>query len=123
MIQPVRKVPLAYRDKIENELERMEKLGVISKVSAPTEFVNVFVVVKKKGSDEIRLCLDPRDLNKSIMREHYPMKARDQILAELGNPKYFTELDLRHAYWQLPLDKESKLLTTFGTSRGRYCFK
>ena len=122
VIQPVRKVPLAYRDKIETELDRMEKLGVISKVTEPTEFVNSFVVVKKKGSDEIRLCLDPRDLNKSIMREHYPMKTREPILAELDNPKYFTELDLRHAYWQIPLDKESRLLTTFGTSRGGYCF-
>ena len=122
VIQPVRKVPLAYRDKIDTELARMEKLGVISKVTVPTEFVNSFVVVKKKGSEEIRLCLDPRDLNKSIMREHYPMKTREQILAELGSPKYFTELDLRHAYWQIPLDEESKLLTTFGTSKGRYSF-
>ena len=122
VIQPVRKVPLAYRDKIEIELDRMENLGVISKVTVPTEFVNSFVVVKKKGSDEIRLCLDPRDLNKSIMREHYPMKTREQILAELGSPKYFTELDLRHAYWQIPLDEESRLFTTFGTSKGRYCF-
>ena len=66
--------------------------------------------------------MDPRDLNKSMMIEHYPMKTRDQILAELGNPKYFTELDLRYAYWQIPLDKESRLLTSFGTSKGCYCF-
>ena len=122
VVQPVRRVPLPYKEKIEKELVRMEELGVISKVSEPTEFVNSFVVVKKKGTDEVRLCLDPRDLNKSIMREHYPTKTREEILADLGNPKYFTELDLRHAYWQIPLDEESRLLTTFGTNKGRFCF-
>ena len=106
---------MPYRDRIEKELDRMEELGVISKVNVPTEFVSSFVVVKKKGLDEIRLCLDPRDLNKSVMREHYYIKTREQILAELGSPTYFSELDLRHAYWQIPLDEQSKLLTTFST--------
>ena len=80
VMQPVRKIPLPYRDKIVKELDRMEALGVISKVNVPTEFVSAFVVVRKKGTDEIRLCLDPRDLNKSMRREHYYMKTRDMGL-------------------------------------------
>ena len=79
-------------------------------------------MVKKKNSKEIRLCLDPRDLNRSVMREHYHIKTREEILAELGSPQFFSELDLRHAYWQIPLTDDSKLLTTFSTHRGRYCF-
>ena len=62
------------------------------------------------------------DLNRSVMREHYHIKTREEILAELGSPQFFSELDLRHAYWQIPLAEESKLLTTFSTHRGRYCF-
>ena len=79
----------------------------------PTEFVSSFVVVRKKGTDEIRLCLD-----KCMMRENYYMKTREQILAELGRlgrPVIFSDLDLRHAYWKIPLDEKSKLLTTFNT--------
>jgi hypothetical protein len=121
-IHPMRKVPLAYKNRIIKELDRMEKLGVISKVSVPTEFVNSMVATRKKGTDEIRICLDPKDLNDSVMREHYYMKTREEILAELGNPKYFSELDLRHAYWQIQLDEKSRLLTTFNTPKGRYCF-
>ena len=56
------------------------------------------------------------------MREHYYLKTREQILAEIGSPKFFSELDLRHAYWQIPLTEESRLLTTFNTHKGRYCF-
>ena len=122
VIHPVRKVPMAYKDRIDMELDRMEKLGVISQVSVPTEYVSSFVVAKKKNSKEIRLCLDHRDLKRSVMREHYHIKTREEILAELDSPQFFSELDLRHAYWQIPLTDDSKLLTTFSTHRGRYCF-
>ena len=121
-IHPMRKVPLAYKKRIIAELDRMEKMGVISKVNVPTEFVNSMVTTRKKGTEEIRICLDPKDLNNSIMREHHYLKTRDEILAELGNPKYFSELDLRSAYWQIPLDEKSRLLTTFNTPKGRYYF-
>lgn len=102
VIHPVRRIPYSYRKKVLAEIDRMEKLGIISKVDIPTEFVNSMVTVKKRNKDDIRICLDPKDLNKQIMREHYPLKTREEILHEIGQPKYFTELDLTSAYWQIP---------------------
>ena len=50
-------------DKVKAELERMVTMGVIKSVTEPTSWVSSFVVVKKKGKDEIRLCIDPKYLN------------------------------------------------------------
>ncbi|CAF4745894.1 unnamed protein product [Pieris macdunnoughi] len=65
-VQPVlcsaRKIPLGMRDKLLCELQRMMDLGVIRKVTHPTNWVNAIVLAPKKNGD-IRLCLDPRPLN------------------------------------------------------------
>ena len=49
------------------ELDRMEKLAVISKVDEPTDWVSSMVLVEKPG--KIRICLDPCNLNKSMLTE------------------------------------------------------
>ena len=50
------------------------------------------------------------------------MPSVDESLAKLGKSRYFTKLDDNSGFWQLPLDEESKLLITFVTPFGRYCF-
>jgi hypothetical protein len=66
-IQPVihapRKVPAALRDQLMKELQRMEAEKVIEKVDHPTDWVSSLVIVEKHGGG-LRICLDPRDLNK-----------------------------------------------------------
>ena len=119
VVHPPRKIPVALHDKVKNELSRMEKLGVITKVTEPTEWVSSMVVAEKSNGD-IRICLDPRDLNKAILRPHYPMRTIDDILPQLSGAKYFTKLDARSGYWALKLDHDSSLLTCFNTMFGRY---
>ena len=55
-------------------------------------------------------------------REIHPMSSVDENLAMLGESKVFTKLDANSGFWQISLDEESKLLTTFITPFGRYCF-
>ena len=50
------------------------------------------------------------------------MPSVDESLAKLGNSKVFSKLDANSVFWQLPLEEESRLLTTFVTPFGRYCF-
>ena len=50
------------------------------------------VEAKKKNTDGIRICIEPRDLNKAIQRQHYPMKNVKEIVARMPNAKYFTVL-------------------------------
>ena len=93
--------------------------GVIKKVDEPTEWVNSLVVGEKPNGD-LRICLDPRDLNKAIKREYYQLPTFEEISSRLSGAKVFTKLDANQGYWQIPLDEESIRLTTFNTPFGRY---
>ena len=55
----------------------MEKKEVIKKIDEPTEWVSLLVIVQKK-TGALRICLDPRDLNKAIKREHFKLPTREE---------------------------------------------
>ncbi|CAC5365064.1 unnamed protein product [Mytilus coruscus] len=97
----------------------MLKLGVIVRQKEPTAWVNSMVTVVKSNGD-VRICIDPKDLNKTIRREHYPMKT--EVVANIPNAKVFSKKDATSGFWQLKLDEDSSKLTCFNTSFGRYRF-
>ena len=72
VVHAPRHVPAALRPKIKNELDRMEQTEVISPVTNPTDWVSSLVTIVKP--DKIRLCIDPKNLNEAVKREHYPMQ-------------------------------------------------
>ena len=77
------------------------------------------VIVPKKDG-KLRICLDPKDLNQVIQREHYPLSTIGEIATRLHGAKVFTVLDVHHGFWHVPLDEKSSLLTTFNTPFGQY---
>lgn len=117
--EPCRKIPFALHGKVKGELERMEQMGVITKVSEPTEWESSMVVVNKPNG-KLRICLDPRNLNKAILREHYKLPTRDEVMSKFAGARYFTKLDASSGFWQIPLDEESSKLCAFKTPCGRY---
>ena len=122
VIRSARRVPIAMKDRIKQELSSMVEKGVISKIEEPTEWVSNMVVAKKKNKDEIRLCIDPKDLNKAIKRPHHHLKTIEEVIAELPKAKFFSVLDAKNSFWQINLDENSSKLTTFATPWGRYKF-
>jgi hypothetical protein len=115
------KIPFPLRDSVQKELERMESLGVISKVETPTEWCAGMVVVPKKDGT-VRICIDLKSLNSSVLRETHPLPKVDDLLAQLSGSKLFSKLDANSGFWQIPLAEHSHHLTTFITPFGRYCF-
>ena len=99
----------------------MEKLGVISKVDIPTDWCAGMVVVPKPDG-RIRICVDLRNLNESVLCETYPLPKIDNLFAQISESKFFTKLDCNSGFWQEKLDPDSRLLTTFITPFGRFCF-
>ena len=100
----------------------MESQKIISKVKTPTLWVSPIVVVKKPNG-KVRIFLNPRELNKAILREHYPLKIVEEVAANLKHAKYFTTLDAASGFYQIQLTEESSWLTTFNTPFGRYKFE
>ena len=112
VILPARKVPVSVREKFKEELQRLERLKVITPVDEPTEWVSQIVVAVKK-SGELRVCIDPRPLNTVLKRERYQIPVIDDLLPDLTDARVFTKVDLASAFWHLELDRESSMLTTF----------
>lgn len=118
---PVRNTPLTLKGLLKEELDHLENEGIISPVKEPTEWVSSLVVVPK-ANGKLRVCLDPKPLNKALKRHHYPMPTLDDILPELSRARVFSLADIRNGFWHVCLDEQSRRLTTFGTPYGRYCW-
>ena len=61
-----RNVPLPLCEKVKQEIQRMKKLGVISQIEEPTPWCAAMVVVPKP-SGSVRICVDLKQLNESVM--------------------------------------------------------
>ena len=116
-----RRVPFSLRNQVQDELSRMEALRVISKVEDPTPWCAGMVVVPKK-TGAVRICVDLKPLNESLLREVHPIPTVDEALAQLTGAMIFSKLDANSGFWQIPLSPGSRPLTTFITPFGRYHF-
>lgn len=121
VVHAPRKLPEPLKNDIKCKLDEMTMQGIISKVEGPTDWVNSMTVVRKPNGD-LRLCLDPKDLNKAIKREYFPLPTLDEITAKLGGSKFFSTVDAKQGFWQLKLAKDCTDLLTFNTAFGRYKF-
>ena len=96
-------------------------MGVIEKSSESTPWCAGMVVVPKRDG-KIRICVDLKPLNESVLREIHPLPRVDDTLAQLSGAKLFSKLDANSGFWQISLAKSSQQLTTFITPLGRYHF-
>ena len=87
VVESGRKIPFAQYDKLKAELQRMEAMKVVENIEKPT-----FVPVNKLNK-QLCVCVDPRNLNKSIKREHFKLRTRDEVTAHITNAKIFTKLN------------------------------
>nr|XP_061787661.1 uncharacterized protein K02A2.6-like [Nerophis lumbriciformis] len=122
VVRPAHRIPVAMQDCVKAELERMERIGVITSVTEPTDWVSSMVAAHKKGKSEIRLCINPKDLNEALKQPHHPMRSVEEVAAQMSGATVFSVLDAKNSFWQIRLDKKSSMKTTFSTPFGRYRF-
>ena len=114
-----RTVPFAMKKKIQEELDRLENDGIITKVQNSDWAAPLVPVIKPTG--KLRLCGDYKvTVNKAINVDTYPLPLIDELFASLSGGVSFTKLDLSQAYHQLPLEEGSRNLTTVNTPNGLY---
>lgn len=73
------------------------------------------MVVATKRNGKIRLCIDPKPLNKALKRSYYPLPVTDDLLPKLTKARVFIVVDAKNGFWHVQLDEQSSCLTTFGT--------
>ena len=79
-------------------------------------------MVTPKPNGDVRICVDLTKLNQNIRREAHPLPFVNFTLGKLAEAKIFSKIDCNSAFWQRKLSEDSRLLTTFITPFGRFCF-
>ena len=115
-----RPVPYHLKQKTEDELQRLENLGVISPVKTSKWAAPIVPLVKKTG--DVRMCVNFKPLNQDCDIDCYPLPRIEEIFANLKGGKLFSKLDLENAYFQIPLAESSKEFATINTHKGLFRF-
>ena len=80
----------------------MESQDIVVRVTQPTDWGNS-LVTREIENGRLRLCLDPKDLNKAIKREHHPIPNLEEITPKLAGAKFFSKLSARNGYLSVKL--------------------
>ena len=121
--QPVfckaRPVPYALKPLVEQELDNLEKDGVISPIAFSDWAAPIVPVVKNNKS--VRICGDFKlTVNKVSKLDRYPIPKIEDLFAKLLGGRLFTKLDLSQAYLQICLQEEAKKYVVVNTHKGLY---
>lgn len=96
---------------IHAEVDEMLRLGVIEVAPPNCPWSSPVTLVRRNGKS--RLCLDSRRLNAVTVKDAYPQPKISNILSRLPKAEYITSLDLKHAFWQIGLARDSRDMTAF----------
>ena len=114
-----RTVPYSLKGKIEKELDRLVKEGVIKPITFSEWAVPIVPVLKK--DDTVRICGDYKlTVNQASKADNYPLLKIDDLFTSLAGGKTFSKLNLANAYQQIPLDEQSKKIVAINTHKGLF---
>ncbi|XP_040195270.1 LOW QUALITY PROTEIN: uncharacterized protein LOC120928229 [Rana temporaria] len=105
-----RRVPLGDLDDLREQLAELKRTRIIQESRSP--YASPIVVVRKKNGS-IRLCIDYRTLNQRTIPDQYTTPRIEDALQCLSGAKWFSVLDLRSGYHQIPMHPEDKEKTAF----------
>ena len=112
-----RKVPIESKEAIDRELDYLIEEEIITEQVEPTPWVSS-VTFPRKPNRDIRVCLDPSNLNKAIIREHHKPMMVEEIAHELAGVTVYTKANALKAFLQIHLTHKASLLTAFNSHRG-----
>ncbi|XP_029574004.1 uncharacterized protein LOC115165110 [Salmo trutta] len=115
-----RRIPLARREAADTAIVDMLRADFIEPSDSP--WSAPVVMVPKKGG-KLRFCVDYRGLNSVTTKDSYPLPRIDESLDHVRGSSWFSSLDLRSGYWQVPLSPGAREKTAFSTDRGHWQFK
>ena len=114
--QPYRHQNPAVRREEMAQVQQMLASNVIRPSNSP--WASPVVMVRKKDGS-LRFCVDFRQLNAATVKDAHPLPRIDDLLDALRGAKWFSTLDLKSRYWQVPITEQDKAKTAFRTSSGQ----
>ena len=112
VIQPPRPIPYHLQKQFTDEILQMEKNDVIEDHEGPVTWISNPVLVPKPDG-RLRVTVDLRPVNEALEDPYIPIPRVDDILPMFAGKKVFSKLDLKTAFHQIELHKESRHLTVF----------
>jgi predicted aspartyl protease len=111
---------IEQRKNIQQEVDKMLKAGIIIPSNSPWSSP---VVLLTKPDGSFRFIIDYRKLNAITKKDSYPQPTIEELLQRIGGHSWFTKLDLKSGYFQIPIQHEDKEKTAFITQDGLYQFE
>ncbi|KAG7552243.1 Retrotransposon gag domain [Arabidopsis thaliana x Arabidopsis arenosa] len=119
--QKRRKLGVERAKAVNDEVDKLLKIGSIREVQYPEWVANTVVVKKKNGKD--RVCIDFTDLNTACPKDSFPLPHIDRLVESTAGNELLTFMDTFSGYNQIMMDPEDQEKTSFITDRGTYCYK
>ena len=114
--QPYRRQNPSVRREEMTQVQQMLSSNVIRPLNSP--WTSPVVMVRKKDGS-LRFCVDFRQLSAATYKDAHPLPRIDDLLDALHRAKWFSTLDLKSGYWQVPIVEQDKGKTAFRTSSGQ----
>ncbi|KAL4285247.1 hypothetical protein GQ457_16G016930 [Hibiscus cannabinus] len=138
-VEPQRRLNPAMKKVVMKEIIKWLDAGVIYPIS-DSSWVSPVQCVPKKGGITVvtndenellptrtdtgwRICMDYRNLNKAIKKDHFPLPFIDQMLDPLAGKEFYCFLDCYSGYNQIAIAPEDQEKTTFTCPYGTYVFR
>ncbi len=116
--------PMSLKDEVEKQIAKLLDDGIIRPSRSPYNSP-IWIVPKKNdasGTKKYRMVIDYRKLNSITIADRYPIPDINEVLSQLGKNKFFTVLDLKSGFHQIPLVESDVAKTAFSVNNGKYEF-
>src|SRR5436190_2971822 len=106
---------------LDNEINKLLAAGVLKESKGYTEFASpMFVATNSDGSK--RVLSDLRKLNQILVKDNHPMPSCDLVFNCLARNKWYSRIDLKNAFFQIPVHENDQHYLTVSTQTNKYCW-
>lgn len=114
---PMYRLSQVELDEVKKQVTYLLSKGLIVPTTSPWAAPVLFA---PKADGGLRMCIDYRALNKQTVKDRFPLPRTEDLLDRVGKAKFFSKLDLRSGYWQIPIAPEDMPKTAFRTRYGHF---